>query len=87
MLKLSSIRMAYGAIEAVKGVDLEVRAGEEVLAREVRRPDRHDGHHREHHGRPPQEVAVTPEEDVREGCQRRQRREHHRGVHDKGVQR
>ena len=30
MLKLSSIRMAYGAIEAVKGVDLEVRAGEVV---------------------------------------------------------
>ena len=30
MLKLNSIRMAYGAIEAVKGVDLEVRAGEVV---------------------------------------------------------
>jgi branched-chain amino acid transport system ATP-binding protein len=30
MLKLDSIRMAYGAIEAVKGVDLEVRAGEVV---------------------------------------------------------
>jgi len=30
MLKLNSVRMAYGAIEAVKGVDLEVRAGEVV---------------------------------------------------------
>jgi branched-chain amino acid transport system ATP-binding protein len=30
MLKLGSVRMAYGAIEAVKGVDLEVRAGEVV---------------------------------------------------------
>jgi branched-chain amino acid transport system ATP-binding protein len=30
MLKLESIRIAYGAIEAVKGVDLEVRAGEVV---------------------------------------------------------
>ena len=30
MLKLSSVRIAYGAIEAVKGVDLEVRAGEVV---------------------------------------------------------
>ena len=30
MLKLDSVRMAYGAIEAVKGVDLEVRAGEVV---------------------------------------------------------
>ena len=30
MLKLDSVRIAYGAIEAVKGVDLEVRAGEVV---------------------------------------------------------
>jgi branched-chain amino acid transport system ATP-binding protein len=30
MLKLNSVRMAYGAIEAVKSVDLEVRAGEVV---------------------------------------------------------
>ncbi len=30
MLKLSSVRIAYGAIEAVKGVDLEVRPGEVV---------------------------------------------------------
>jgi branched-chain amino acid transport system ATP-binding protein len=30
MLKLESVRIAYGAIEAVKGVDLEVRAGEVV---------------------------------------------------------
>lgn len=30
MLKLESARIAYGAIEAVKGVDLEVRAGEVV---------------------------------------------------------
>lgn len=30
MLKLSSVRIAYGAIEAVKGVDLEVAAGEVV---------------------------------------------------------
>jgi branched-chain amino acid transport system ATP-binding protein len=30
MLKLSSVRIAYGAIEAVKGVDLAVRAGEVV---------------------------------------------------------
>ena len=30
MLKVNSVRMAYGAIEAVKGVDLEVRAGEVV---------------------------------------------------------
>lgn len=30
MLKLESVRIAYGAIEAVKGVDLEVRAGEIV---------------------------------------------------------
>jgi branched-chain amino acid transport system ATP-binding protein len=30
MLKLNSVRMSYGAIEAVKGVDLEVRAGEVV---------------------------------------------------------
>jgi len=30
MLKLNSVRIAYGAIEAVKGVDLEVRAGEVV---------------------------------------------------------
>ena len=30
---------------------------------------------------------VPAEEDVREGCQRRQRSEHHRGVHDQGVQR
>jgi branched-chain amino acid transport system ATP-binding protein len=30
MLKLESIRISYGAIEAVKGVDLEVRAGEVV---------------------------------------------------------
>ena len=30
MLKLESVQMAYGAIEAVKGVSLEVRAGEVV---------------------------------------------------------
>jgi branched-chain amino acid transport system ATP-binding protein len=30
MLKLESVRISYGAIEAVKGVDLEVRAGEVV---------------------------------------------------------
>src|SRR4029453_18747833 len=30
MLKVNSVRMAYGAIEAVKGVDLEVHAGEVV---------------------------------------------------------
>jgi branched-chain amino acid transport system ATP-binding protein len=30
MLKLSSVRIAYGAIEAVKGVDIEIRAGEVV---------------------------------------------------------
>jgi branched-chain amino acid transport system ATP-binding protein len=30
MLKLESVRIAYGAIEAVKGVDLEVREGEVV---------------------------------------------------------
>ncbi len=30
MLKLNSVRISYGAIEAVKGVDLEVRAGEVV---------------------------------------------------------
>jgi branched-chain amino acid transport system ATP-binding protein len=30
MLKLESVRIVYGAIEAVKGVDLEVRAGEVV---------------------------------------------------------
>ncbi len=30
MLKLQSVRIAYGAIEAVKGVDLEVKAGEIV---------------------------------------------------------
>ena len=30
MLKLSSVRIAYGAIEAVRGVDLEVAAGEVV---------------------------------------------------------
>ena len=30
MLKLSSVRISYGAIEAVKGVDLEVSAGEVV---------------------------------------------------------
>ncbi len=30
MLKLSSVRIAYGAIEAVKGVDLEMAAGEVV---------------------------------------------------------
>jgi branched-chain amino acid transport system ATP-binding protein len=30
MLKLNSVRMSYGAIEAVKGVDLEVRVGEVV---------------------------------------------------------
>jgi len=30
MLQLNSVRMSYGAIEAVKGVDLEVRAGEVV---------------------------------------------------------
>ncbi|GAB1575316.1 ABC transporter ATP-binding protein [Bordetella petrii] len=30
MLKLESVRVRYGAIEAVKGVDLEVRAGEVV---------------------------------------------------------
>ncbi len=30
MLKLESVRIAYGAIEAVKGVSLEVRAGEVV---------------------------------------------------------
>jgi branched-chain amino acid transport system ATP-binding protein len=30
MLKLESVRIAYGAIEAVKGVDLEVRVGEVV---------------------------------------------------------
>lgn len=30
MLKVESVRIAYGAIEAVKGVDLEVRAGEIV---------------------------------------------------------
>ncbi|UBB15873.1 ABC transporter ATP-binding protein [Comamonas odontotermitis] len=30
MLKLDSVKVSYGAIEAVKGVDLEVRAGEVV---------------------------------------------------------
>jgi branched-chain amino acid transport system ATP-binding protein len=30
MLKLESVKVAYGAIQAVKGVDLEVRAGEVV---------------------------------------------------------
>jgi branched-chain amino acid transport system ATP-binding protein len=30
MLKIESVKVSYGAIEAVKGVSLEVRAGEVV---------------------------------------------------------
>ena len=30
MLKIEAVKVSYGAIEAVKGVDLEVRAGEVV---------------------------------------------------------
>ena len=43
--------------------------------------------HGQDEGRPPQQVAVAPEEDVREGRQRRERGEHHRGVHDQGMER
>ena len=34
MLKLDSVKVSYGAIEAVKGVDLEVRAGEVVTMKD-----------------------------------------------------
>ena len=37
LLKVSGLKVAYGGIQAVKGVDLEVRAGEPLEL-----PDRHE---------------------------------------------
>ena len=49
LLKVSGLKVAYGGIQAVKGVDFEVREGELVTPdrRQRRRQDHHaEGHHR-----------------------------------------
>ena len=49
LLKVSGLKVAYGGIQAVKGIDFEVREGELVSPdrRQRRRQDDHaEGHHR-----------------------------------------
>jgi branched-chain amino acid transport system ATP-binding protein len=48
LLQVKGLKVAYGGIQAVKGVDFEVREGELVADRLQRRGQdhHHEGHHR-----------------------------------------